>query len=69
MKGGLNMTITFRRYPCKCGCDRMIVDKQRVFRGFRYRLYCEDCRSFVQYANEEQKMILNHIKEGRENND
>ena len=60
------MTITFHRYPCKkCGCDRMIVDKQRVFRGFRYRLYCENCRSFVQYANEEQKMILNHIKEGK----
>lgn len=41
----------------------MIVEKQRVFRGFRYRLYCNTCRSFVQYANEEQKMILNNLKE------
>lgn len=53
------MTITFRRYPCQnCGGDKMMVDKERCFTGFRYRLYCENCRKFVQWANPEQKMII-----------
>lgn len=54
------MTIEFKRFPCtKCGGTKMLIDKQRCFTGFRYRLFCEDCKSFVQWANPEQKMIIN----------
>ena len=54
------MIIEFKRFPCsKCGGTKMLIDKQRCFTGFRYRLFCDNCKSFVQWANPEQKMIIN----------